>query len=327
VGRYIIRRILWVIFVLLFITLLTYMIFFLLPPTDPAVTFAGRQPTPEIIEEIRDQFGLDQPFFVQYGLFVKRVFLGDQYGWPGLGFSFNTRSSLKPIILDRFTVTVQLALGAALVWILLGIPIGVLSALRPRSTGDRVAMGFALFGVSAPVFWLGLIFLYLFWYIPTKAGWAISAAGSGYYPIGEGFFTWLNHMIMPWVVLALLFAAFYARMTRGNLIETMGEDYIRTARAKGLSERRVVFKHGLRASLTPVVTMFGMDLGILLGGAVITETVFNLQGLGAYAIASLRDGDLYAIVDVTVIAAFFVTIMNLLVDIVYAFLDPRVRYS
>ena len=134
-------------------------------------------------------------------------------------------------------------------------------------------------------------------------------------------------MIMPWVVLALLFAAFYARMSRGNLIETMGEDYIRTARAKGLSERRVVFKHGLRASLTPVVTMFGMDLGVLLGGAVITETVFNLQGLGAYAITSLRDGDLYAIVDVTVIAAFFVTIMNLIVDIVYAFLDPRVRYS
>ncbi len=326
-GRYIIRRILWVSFVLLFITLLTYLIFFKLPPTDPAVNFAGRQPTPEIIAEVREQFGLDKPFFVQYGLFVKRVFLGDEYGWPGLGFSFNTRSALKPIILSRLTVTMQLAFGAALVWILLGIPIGVLSALRPRSVGDRLAMGFALFGVSAPVFWLGLIFLYLFWYIPTKAGWSISAAGSGYVPIGEGFFTWVNHMIMPWVVLALLFAAFYARMSRGNLIEVMGEDYIRTARAKGLSERRVVFKHGLRASLTPVVTMFGMDLGVLLGGAVITETVFNLQGLGAYAITSLRDGDLYAIVDVTVIAAFFVTFLNLFVDIVYAFLDPRVRYS
>ena len=188
-------------------------------------------------------------------------------------------------------------------------------------------MGFALFGVSAPVFWLGLIFLYLFWYLPTQAGWHIAAAGTGYVPIGLGFFTWLNHLIMPWFVLALLFAAFYARMSRGNLIETMGEDYIRTARAKGLSERRVVFKHGLRASLTPVVTMFGMDLGVLLGGAVVTETVFNLQGLGNLLIQSIRSFDLYAIVDITVIAAFFVTIMNLIVDIVYAFLDPRVRYS
>jgi peptide/nickel transport system permease protein len=314
-------------FVLLFITLVSYLIFFKLPPGDPAVHFAGKQPTPEAIAEVNKQFGLDKPFAVQYGLFVKRIFLGDDYGWPGLGFSFNTRSALKPIILDRLTVTLQLAFGAALVWILLGIPIGVLSALRPHSPMDRFAMGFALFGVSAPVFWLGLIFLYLFWYIPTKAGWSIAAAGTGYVPIGENFFTWLNHMIMPWFVLALLFAAFYARMSRGNLIETMGEDFIRTARAKGLSERRVVFKHGLRASLTPVVTMFGMDLGVLLGGAVVTETVFNLQGIGNLLILSIRSFDLYAIVDVTIIAAFFVTLMNLVVDIIYAFLDPRVRYS
>ena len=326
-GRYIIRRVLWVGFVLLFITFISYLIFFVMPPGDPAVHFAGKQPTPEIIAEVKQQFGLDKSLPVQYGLFVKRIFLGDQYGWPGLGFSFNTRSALKPIIVDRLTITIQLAIGAALVWILLGIPIGVLSALRPRSTGDRIAMSFALFGVSAPVFWLGLIFLYVFWYLPTKAGWGIAAAGTGYVPIGENFFSWLNHMIMPWVVLALLFAAFYARMSRGNLIETMGEDFIRTARAKGLSERKVVFKHGLRASLTPVVTMFGMDIGVLLGGAVVTETVFNLQGLGNLLIQAIRSFDLYAIVDVTVIAAFFVTILNLFVDIVYAFLDPRVRYS
>jgi peptide/nickel transport system permease protein len=321
VVRYIIRRVIWVVFVLLLITLITYLIFFVMPPTDPAVNFAGKQPTPEAIAEVKRQFGLDKPFYVQYGLFVKHIFLGDQWGWPGMGFSFNTRSALKPIIFDRLTITAQLALGAALVWLSLGIPIGVLSALKPRSIGDRFAMGFALFGVSAPVFWLGLIFLYVFWFKLRIA------AGSGYVPIGQGFFSWLNHMIMPWVVLALLFAAFYARMARGNLIETMGEDYIRTARAKGLSEKRVVFKHGLRASLTPVVTMVGMDLGTLLGGAVITETVFNLQGLGHYAIQSVHSGDLYAIVDVTLIAAFFVTFMNLFVDIVYAFLDPRVRYS
>jgi peptide/nickel transport system permease protein len=319
--RYVIRRLLWVIFVLLFIMLLTYTIFLKLPPVDPAVHFAGRQPTPELIAEVKKQFGLDKPFFEQYVLFVKHIFIGDQYGTPGLGFSFNTRSALKPILLSRLIITVQLAVGAAVVWLLMGIPIGILSALRPRSLFDRFAMGFALVGVSTPVFFLGLVFLYVFWFKLHIA------SGSGYASIGQGIPTWLNHLIMPWVVLALLFAAFYARMVRGNLIETMGEDYIRTARAKGISERQVVMKHGLRASLTPVVTMFGMDLGTLLGGAIITETVFNLQGLGQYAVQSVTSGDLYAILDITVIAAFFITISNLVVDIVYAYLDPRVRYA
>jgi peptide/nickel transport system permease protein len=321
-GRYIIRRLLWVVFVLLVISFITYFIFFKLPPGDPATRFAGKQPTPALVAEVKKQFGLDKPFVVQYALFVKRVFLGDQYGWPGLGMSFNTRSPLKPIILQRLSVTAQLAFGAALVWISIGIPIGILSALKPRSLGDRLAMGFALFGVSAPVFWLGQMFLYIFWF---KLKWA---AGSGFYSLGRyGFFTWANHMIMPWVVLALLFAAFYARMSRGNLIETMSEDYIRTARAKGLSERRVVLRHGLRSSLTPLVTMIGMDLGSLLGGAIITETVFNLPGIGAYVIQSVTGNDFNAILDVTVVAALAITLMNLLVDVIYAYLDPRVRYT
>jgi peptide/nickel transport system permease protein len=321
-GRYIVRRLIWVVFVLLVITFISYMIFFVMPSTDPAVIFAGRQPTPELVAEVRHQFGLDHPWPVQYALFVKRIFLGDQYGWPGLGFSFNTRSPLKPIIFGRLLVTLQLALGAAVVWLLVGIPIGILSALKPRSVFDRLAMGFALFGVSAPVFFLGPLFLYLFWF---KLG---VLPGSGYYAIGVyGVWPWFSHFIMPWIVLALLYAAFYARMTRANLIETMGQDYIRTARAKGLSERTVVLKHGLRASLTPVVTMFGLDLGGLLGGAFITETVFNLPGLGAYAIKSVGSGDLYAILDITIIAGFFITFMNLIVDVLYAFLDPRVRYA
>ena len=319
--RYIVRRILWVAFVLLFITLVTYLIFFLMPPTDPAVNFCGRQPTPECIREVRHQFGLDKPVYTQYGLFVKRVFLGDQYGWPGMGFSFNTRSALKPIILDRLGVTLQLALGSAFIWVVLGLPIGILSARKPRSAFDRVAMGFALFGVSAPVFFLGLMFLYLFWFKLHIA------AGTGFVPMSEGFFSWLNHLIMPWVVLALLYAAFYARMLRGDLMDAMNEDYIRTARAKGLSESRVVFKHGLRAAIAPVVTLFGANLGALLGGAAVTETVFNLQGIGRFSLQSIRQGDLYALVDVTLIAAFFVVIANLLVDILYAFLDPRVRYT
>jgi peptide/nickel transport system permease protein len=240
----------------------------------------------------------------------------------GLGFSFTTRDALKPIIFDRLLVTLQLALGAAILWLMVGIPIGILSALRPRSVFDRAAMGFALFGVSTPVFFLGPVLLYIFWF---KLGWL---PGSGFYSIGQyGLYEWFMHMIMPWSVLALAFAAFYARMTRGNLIEAMGEDYIRTARAKGLSERRVVMKHGLRASLTPIVTILGLDLGGLLGGAIITETVFNLPGLGAFAVKSVFSGDLYAILDVTLIAAFFITFANLVVDIIYAFLDPRVRYT
>jgi peptide/nickel transport system permease protein len=324
VGRYIIRRFLWVIFVLLFITFVTYLIFFKMSPVKPEVLFAGRQPTPQLIEQVKKEFGLNHPFIVQYYLFVKHLVIGDKYGWPGLGFSFVTRSPLKTTLASRLVITIQLAIGAAVVWLSIGLPIGILSALRPRSLYDRIAMFFALFFVSAPVFWLGLMFLYLFWF---KHVFGVAAAGSGYTPIGQSVFGWLNHMIMPWIVLALLFAAFYARMARGNLIETMGEDYIRTARAKGLSEWRVVLKHGLRASLTPVVTMFGMDLGTLLGGAIITETVFNLQGIGNYAVRSVFSGDLYAILDVTVIAAFFVTAMNLVVDIVYAYLDPRVRYS
>jgi peptide/nickel transport system permease protein len=321
-GRYIARRLLWVAFVLLIITLITFVIFFVMPPTDPAVTFAGKQPTPELIAEVRRQFGLDKPLLVQVALFIKRIFAGDQYGWPGLGFSFNTRSPLKPIIFSRMLVTMQLAVGAAVTWLLFGIPIGILSALRPRSIFDRLAMGFALIGVSAPVFFLGPVFLYVFWYKLHIA------PGTGYYSISQyGPVPWFQHFIMPWVVLALLYAAFYARMTRANLIETMGQDYIRTARAKGLSESRVVLRHGLRAGLTPIVTMFGLDLGGLLGGAFITETVFNLPGIGNYAIKSAFSGDLYAILDVTIIAGFFITLANLVVDIVYAFLDPRVRYS
>ncbi len=320
--RYIIRRLLWVAVTLLLITFLTYLIFFVMPPTKPEINFAGKQPTPELVAEVRKQFGLDKPVIVQYGLFVKRIFLGDEYGWPGLGFSFNTRSALKPIIFERFLVTLQLALGAAILWLMVGIPIGILSALRPRSIFDRFAMGFALFGVSTPVFFLGPVMLYIFWF---QLGWL---PGTGFYSIAQyGFTEWFMHMLMPWSVLALAFAAFYARMTRGNLIEAMGEDYIRTARAKGLSERRVVMKHGLRASLTPIVTILGLDLGGLMGGALITETVFNLQGLGNYAVQSVFSGDLYAILDVTIIAAFSVTIANLVVDIVYAFLDPRVRYT
>jgi peptide/nickel transport system permease protein len=319
--RYIVRRLLWVVVVMLVVTSITYLIFFVMPSTDPAVTFAGKNPTTEQIEEVRKQFGLDKPVPVQYAIFIKNIFLGDQYGWPGLGFSYSTRSPVKDQFYGRVMVTVQLAIGAALVWLCIGIPIGIISAVKRRTLTDRLSMGFALFFVSAPVFWLGLMGLWLFWYQLRIS------PGTGYVPWGQSFTDWLSHMWLPWLVLAMLYAAFYARMTRGNLLETMGQDYIRTARVKGLSERKVILKHGLRASLTPVVTLIGLDLGALLGGAVITETVFNLQGVGQWAVNSVFQGDLPVVLAVTVIVAIAVTLMNLIVDIVYAYLDPRVRYT
>ncbi|HEY7873731.1 MAG TPA: ABC transporter permease [Actinomycetota bacterium] len=320
-GRYITRRLLYLVLVLLIISMITFVIFYVLPPIDPATAFAGKQPTPQIVNEVKRQFGLDKPLWQQYGLFIGRFVAGDEYGWPGMGFSYYTRSPVKEEVFSRAFVSVQLAVGAAVVWLLLGIPIGIVSALKRRSVVDRAAMGFALFGVSAPVFWLGLMALFIFWeklqLLP----------GTGFTPFSENPGEWFGHLIMPWVCLALLFAAIYARLVRGQLIETMSEDYIRTARAKGLRERTVVTKHGLRASLTPVVSAFGVDFGTLLGGAIITETVFNIPGLGIYVVQAVRQGDLPTVLAVTVLAAFFITFMNLIVDIAYAYLDPRVRYS
>jgi peptide/nickel transport system permease protein len=320
-GRYLIRRLLWVLLVLVLITLFTFIIFFVMPPTDPAVLFAGRASSPRLVAEVRASLGLDKPAYVQYGLFVRRLFLGDRYGWPGFGFSFLSRSPIKPVLLSRALVTFQLAIGAAVLWLVLGISVGIISALNRGKIVDRLAMGFALLGVSAPVFWLGLMALWVFWQhlkiLP----------GTGFVPIGESPTQWLLHLVLPWSVLSLLFAAFYARLVRSNLLETLDEDYIRTARAKGLSERRVVFKHALRSSLTPVVSLFGVDFGTLLGGAIITETVFNLPGLGTYVVRAVGNGDLPVILAVVVFAGLGVALMSLVVDVLYAFLDPRVKYG
>jgi peptide/nickel transport system permease protein len=258
---------------------------------------------------------------VQFGRYAYHFFAGDKYGWPGLGYTFASGASVKSLVFERAPRTLFLIMGAAILWLVVGVAIGVLSAVKRRTLVDRLAMGFALFGISTPVFWLGLMMLYVFW---SQLGWA---AGTGYVsPVDSptGFF---SHMILPWVTLALLYAAFYARMTRNNLLETLGEDYIRTARAKGLPERDVIFKHGLRASLTPIVTMFGMDIALLVGGAVITETVFNIQGLGYLAINSATNQDLPIVAGVVLLAAVAVAVMNLVVDIAYAFIDPRVRYA
>jgi peptide/nickel transport system permease protein len=321
-GRYIGRRLLWAVFVLIVMTTITFVIFFVMPPNDSVFErFTHGAETTQASEHMKAALGLDKSVFVQYGLFMKHLFLGDQFGWPGMWFSFQTRTALKPIIASRAIVTAQLALGAAFVWLLIGIPLGVISALHPRTKIDRFSMGFALVAASTPVFFLGMLVLYVGWFklriLPA----------AGYTSLAKGFGPWFAHMIVPWVVLSLLFAAFYARMSRASMLEALDEDFVRTARGKGLSEPRVILRHAFRAAMLPLVTMFGMDLGQLFGGAVITETVFNLPGLGSYAVQSVHHTDLYAILDVTIVVAVAITVMNLLVDIAYAWLDPRIRYT
>jgi len=328
VGRYLIRRSLFLILVLWIVSVVTFFIFVKLPPGDPARrATGGRAASAEQIEAARHAFGLDKPVLVQYARFAKGlvpVFWGDNPWFlnEDVYFSYGSNVPAKELIFDRLPVSLILAVGAAVIWLAIGIPIGIISAVKRRSWIDRTSMVFALIGVSAPVFWLGLLFLYIFWF---TLHWL---PGSGL-PLDEGLGASVlkGRFILPWIVLSMTFAAFYARMVRGNLIETMGEDYIRTARAKGLNERKVIFRHGLRAALTPVVTMFGLDLGILLGGAFITETVFNLPGIGKLAVQSITNADFPVVMAISVFGSSFIVVANLVVDIAYAFLDPRVRYT
>ncbi len=322
-GRYLIRRFLFMILVLFVVSLLTFLIFVKLPAGDPARRAVGRTTTPEQIAAARKAFGLDKPIWVQYSRFAKGLI-----PWPGLFlsedvyYSYGNFVPVKEEIYRRLPVTVTLAIGAAILWLLMGIPIGIVSAIKRGTFWDRAGMVFALIGVSLPVFWLGQLLLYFFWFklqIAPSSGLEIDS--SIWQSIEQGKF------ILPWITLSVTSAAFYARMVRGNLIETMSEDYIRTARAKGLAERRVVFKHGLRGALTPVVTMLGLDIGGLLGGAFITETLFALPGIGQLAVKSIETNDFPMVMGVTVLGALFIAFANLVVDVVYAFLDPRVRYT
>ncbi|HEY7144757.1 MAG TPA: ABC transporter permease [Streptosporangiaceae bacterium] len=320
--RYLIRRMLWLVVTLLVITALTFVIYFVLPPVSPAVLFAGKEATPQLVATVQQNLGLDHPVWVQYLLFVRRLVTGDRYGWPGLGFSYVNHSSVLALISGRVVITVTLAAGAAVIWLAIGIPVGVISAVTRGSVWDRLSLGFALFFVSAPVFWLALVFLWLFWY---KLG---IADGTGYYSPGRyGVLSWLGHMIMPWTALALLYAGWYARMTRGSVLDTLHQDFIRTARGKGLPEFRVLTRHVLRASLTPTLTMFGMDLAALVSGTVIIETVFNLNGVGQWAVQSVLADDIPSVLAVTLLAAVAVMLANLIVDVLYAYVDPRIRYD
>jgi peptide/nickel transport system permease protein len=318
--KYIIRRLLWVIVLLFLVSLLTFAIFYLFPSADPAQLRAGRQPNPALVASIRHTLGLDKPWYVQYFRYMKALVLHFNFGY-----SYTNNVQVRQQIFSRLPATISLALGAALVWLTLGIAVGTVSAVRRRSLFDRVAMGTALVAISAPVYWLGLLVLFVFasdiGKIPIFPG-----AGS-YVPLTQDPGKWFTSLIMPWFVLAASFAAIYARLLRANLVEAMSQDYIRTARAKGLPERTVILRHGIRAAITPVLTAAGLDIGVLLGGVILTETVFNIPGIGRLAYDSIINADLPMIQGTVLIGAFFIVVANLVVDIGYAFIDPRVRYS
>jgi peptide/nickel transport system permease protein len=318
--RYIIRRLLWVIVLLFLVSAVTFVIFYSLPSADPAVLRAGRSPNPALIASIRHNLGLDKPVYVQYWRYMKGVILHFNFGY-----SYQYTQPVRTMIFQRLPATISLTVGAVVVWLLFGLPTGIISAIRRRSILDRVTMSASLLAISAPVYWLGLVGLYLF---SNDIGKVHIFDGAGTYTgLTSDPGRWIGSLLLPWLVLAASFAAFYARLLRSNLIETMSEDYIRTARAKGLSQRRVILRHGVRSAITPIVTVLGLDIGTLLGGAILTETVFNIPGVGRLAYEGIINADLPVIQGTVLFGAFFIVIANLVVDIAYAFIDPRIRYS
>jgi len=334
VIAFIIRRLIATVFLLIIVSMITFAIFFLLPRLagqstyELAIQYVGRNPTRAAVLSVEKQLGLDSPVYLQYGRFLRGIVFGAHYNAgpvraycppPCFGYSFKNQQPVWPQMVSSIPVTLSLAIGASIIWLVSGVAIGVLSALKRGSIFDRFSMGVALAGVSLPIFFTGLIALELFSY-----RWPIFPNVT-FVPFTENPWLWAKNLVLPWITLAFLYAALYARLTRAGMLETMSEDYIRTARAKGLPERTVIVKHGLRAALTPIVTIFGMDLGLLLGGAVITEVTFSLHGLGMFTIEAINNQDLPEILGVTLLAAFFIVIANLFVDILYAYIDPRVR--
>jgi peptide/nickel transport system permease protein len=322
---------------LIVVSLVTFSIFFLVPrwaganADTLASRYVGKSADAQQIHALAKQLGFTDPLLVQYWRFFKAIFVGASYNTgpttehcpaPCFGYSFLSQNPVWHDLIDRLPVTLSLALGAAVIWLVAGVATGVLSALRKGSVFDRAAMGVALAGVSLPIFFTGLLSLAIFSYTLH-----VTAPGGSYTPFTSDPFQWAYDLILPWITLAFLYAAGYARLTRAGMLETMGEDYVRTARAKGLRERSVVSKHAMRATLTPIVTIFGLDLGLLLGGAILTETTFSLPGLGLYAHIALNNQDLPQLLGITLFGAFFIVVANLIVDLLYAVIDPRVRLA
>lgn len=316
--RFLLRRFLFGLLVMIVVSIVVFMLFFV--ASDPAAEFCGKTCTPDRLALIKKRLGLDRSYLAQYGSFLWQLLHGN------LGYSFASQVSVNSKIATGLPATASLAIGSAVLWLLMGIPIGITAATKPRSIRDRLATVFALTGLSLPSFVVGLVLLNVLFYQLTVRGlqWF---PPSGYVGLTDNPFEWARHLILPWFTLAFITAASYARLTRGSMLEVLGEDYIRTARAKGLPERKVVYKHGLRSALTPIVTLLGIDVGTLLGGTVVTERLFGLQGIGQSALVAVNQSDLPVVLGTVLIAALFIVVANIVVDVVYALLDARVRLA
>jgi peptide/nickel transport system permease protein len=315
VTRFVIRRLISMVAVLFAISILTFLIFNVIPNGDPAIRLAGKSPTPGTIAAIRRQWGFDQPLYVQYAKTMEKIFTGDLV-------SYSTQVDVDQEIKQDAPRTFALAIGAAIMWMVFATALGLYTALRAGKVADRLLTILALVGISMPVFWVGALMSY---YLGFK--WGLFPNG-GYVPFANDPFQWVYHLILPWTALSLLFIGVYSRVLRSNVLDTMNDDYVRTARAKGLSERRILLRHVLRNSLIPIVTLWGLDFGAVVGGgAILTEKVFNLQGVGQYAAESIANLDVPPVMALTMFGAFFIVLLSAIVDIVYAYLDPRIRLT
>jgi peptide/nickel transport system permease protein len=314
VAAFIVRRVIGMVLVLIVVSFVTFFIFIKIPGGDPALRMAGKNPTPQLIANIRHDWGFDRPIWVQYYEMLNHIFIKRD-----LKSTVNQTNVVQQIKLG-LPATFSLSIGAGIIWLFSGIMVGVISAVRAGKLTDRMLTVLALIGISMPVFWLGLEVRY---YLAETNTWF---PDGGYVPFTTSPTQWLYHMILPWIVLAVLFIGVYGRVLRSNILDTINEDYVRTAKAKGLDSRKVLRKHVLRNSLIPIVTLFGLDFaGVIGGGAILTESVFDLNGVGQYAAQSIGNLDLPPIMGVTLYGAFFIVFFSALVDLLYAFLDPRIR--
>ena len=312
-GAFLVRRLIGMVLVLVAVTFFVFVIFVIVPGGDPAVRIAGKNANDQNIINIRQTWGFDKPFYVQYVKMMQKTFSGDLI-------SYTNQTNVQSQIVQGIPATFSLSIGAAIIWLTFGILAGVISAVTAGRLSDRLITIFALIGISMPVFWLGFVARYVL------AEQHSIFPDSGYVPFTHSPTQWAYHLIMPWTVLAILFIGFYGRVLRGNILDAINDDYVRTARAKGLAPRRVLVKHVLRNSLIPIVTLFGLDFaGVLGGGAILTESVFDLHGVGQYVKQSINNFDLPPIMGVTLFGAFFIVFFSVLVDLFYAYLDPRIR--
>jgi peptide/nickel transport system permease protein len=315
VARFVLRRLIHMVLVLWAISVVVFVIFVVMPGGAPEARIAGKNASAELLASIRRSYGFDEPYPVQYYKLMRTALNGELI-------SYSNRVNVREEIIRGIPATASLVIGAAVIWLVLGVLFGVLSALYAARWPDRLITIVAIIGISLPVFWVGLLLLYYLTYrVPLFPS-------GGYTKLTENPLDWAYHLVLPWTVLSILFIGFYARLLRSNMLDTMNEDYVRTARAKGLSERRVLVRHVLRNALIPIVTLFGLDFGAAFGGgAILTESVFNLQGVGQYVADSIGGLDLPPVLGVSLYGAFFIVLLSTLVDIVYAFLDPRIRLT